>query len=113
MNTPCCSRSSARAVGDRVRPLSHVVAPEAAGGERADAGDRRAIQEGAAAYLNKQYKTIAIVAVVPFLLLGLYNELGWGTAFGFLIGAVLSARRRLHRDERRRPLERAHRGGGA
>ncbi len=51
----------------------------------------RAIQEGAAAYLKKQYTTIAIVAVVPFLILGFYNELGWGTAIGFLIGAVLSA----------------------
>src|SRR3954467_4826381 len=50
-----------------------------------------AVQEGAAAYLKKQYTTIAIVAIVPFLLLGFYNELGWGTAFGFLIGAVLSA----------------------
>ena len=35
--------------------------------------------------------TIAIVAIVPFLLLGFYNKLGWGTAIGFLIGAVLSA----------------------
>ena len=51
----------------------------------------RAVQEGAAAYLKKQYTTIAIVAVVPFLILGFYNELGWGTAIGFLIGAVLSA----------------------
>jgi K(+)-stimulated pyrophosphate-energized sodium pump len=51
----------------------------------------RAVQEGAAAYLKKQYTTIAIVAIVPFLLLGIYNKLGWGTAFGFLIGAVLSA----------------------
>ena len=50
----------------------------------------RAIQEGAAAYLRKQYTTIAIVAIVPFFLLGLYDELGWGTAFGFLIGAVFS-----------------------
>src|SRR4051794_19994015 len=50
-----------------------------------------AVQEGAAAYLRKQYTTIAIVAIVPFLLLGIYNKLGWGTAFGFLIGAVLSA----------------------
>jgi K(+)-stimulated pyrophosphate-energized sodium pump len=49
-----------------------------------------AIQEGAAAYLRKQYTTIAVVAVAPFLLLGFYNELGWGTAFGFLIGAVFS-----------------------
>ncbi len=51
----------------------------------------RAIQEGAAAYLRKQYTTIAIVAVVPFLLLGFYKELGWGSAFGFLIGALLSS----------------------
>src|SRR3954451_18436136 len=51
----------------------------------------QAVQEGAAAYLRKQYTTIAIVAVVPFLLLGFYNKLGWGTAFGFLVGAVLSA----------------------
>src|SRR5256714_12612198 len=51
----------------------------------------RAVQEGAAAYLRKQYTTIAIVSIVPFLLLGLYNKLGWGAAAGLLIGAVLSA----------------------
>jgi K(+)-stimulated pyrophosphate-energized sodium pump len=51
----------------------------------------RAVQEGAAAYLKKQYTTIALVAIVPFVLIGAYNELGWGTAVGFLIGASLSA----------------------
>jgi K(+)-stimulated pyrophosphate-energized sodium pump len=51
----------------------------------------RAVQEGAAAYLRKQYTTIAVVAIAPFLLLGFYNKLGWGTAIGFLVGAVLSA----------------------
>jgi K(+)-stimulated pyrophosphate-energized sodium pump len=57
----------------------------------------RAIQEGAAAYLSRQYQTIALVAIVPFLLLGFYHQifsgspLGWGAAIGFLIGAVLSA----------------------
>src|ERR687885_480309 len=51
----------------------------------------RAVQEGAAAYLRKQYTTIAVVSIVPFLLLGFYRQLGWGTAVGFLIGAALSA----------------------
>jgi K(+)-stimulated pyrophosphate-energized sodium pump len=51
----------------------------------------RAVQEGAAAYLRRQYTTIAAVAIVPFLLLGFYHKLGWGTAIGFLIGALLSA----------------------
>jgi K(+)-stimulated pyrophosphate-energized sodium pump len=51
----------------------------------------RAVQEGAAAYLRRQYMTIALVAIVPFLLLGFYDKLGWGTAVGFLIGALLSA----------------------
>jgi K(+)-stimulated pyrophosphate-energized sodium pump len=52
---------------------------------------QRAVQEGAEAYLKRQYLTIAAVSVVPFLLLGFYHKLGWGTAFGFLVGAVLSA----------------------
>jgi K(+)-stimulated pyrophosphate-energized sodium pump len=51
----------------------------------------RAVQEGAAAYLRRQYMTIAVVSIVPFLLLGFYNKLGWGAAIGFLIGASLSA----------------------
>src|SRR5579859_4202835 len=50
-----------------------------------------AVQEGAAAYLRKQYTTIAAVAIVPFILIGVYHKLGWGTAFGFLLGATLSA----------------------
>jgi K(+)-stimulated pyrophosphate-energized sodium pump len=51
----------------------------------------RAIQEGAGAYLRRQYMTIGIVALVPFLAIGLYGQLGWGTAIGFLVGAALSA----------------------
>jgi len=47
-----------------------------------------AIQQGAGAYLNRQYSTISIVGVVLFLTLGI--ALDWVTAIGFLIGAVFS-----------------------
>src|SRR5690349_12797186 len=49
-----------------------------------------AVREGAIAYLWRQYKTIAMVGVVLFLVIGLVPGLGWATAFGFLIGALLS-----------------------
>jgi K(+)-stimulated pyrophosphate-energized sodium pump len=51
----------------------------------------RAVQEGASAYLRRQYLTIAVVALVVFVGIGLWNDLGWYTAFGFLIGAAFSA----------------------
>ena len=48
-----------------------------------------AIQEGAKAYMNRQYTTIGIVGAVLFVVLLL--ALDWGTAVGFAIGAVFSA----------------------
>jgi K(+)-stimulated pyrophosphate-energized sodium pump len=47
-----------------------------------------AVQEGASAYLNRQYRTIAVVGFVIFLIL--LATLGWRSALGYLVGSVLS-----------------------
>jgi K(+)-stimulated pyrophosphate-energized sodium pump len=50
-----------------------------------------AIQEGAGAYLNRQYKTIAVVAVILAALIFVLLPDGTKVAFGFLVGAISSA----------------------
>ncbi len=47
-----------------------------------------AIQAGAQAYLNRQYKTIGVIAIILFLILGFV--FGWPMGIGFLVGAILS-----------------------
>lgn len=50
-----------------------------------------AIQAGAKAFLNRQYKTVFAVAIPLFIIIGLIPSLGWDSATAFIIGAILSA----------------------
>jgi len=67
---------------------SKVILNESAGSSKMQA-IADAIKQGASAYLNRQYKTIAFIAIVVALILGF--ALNWTTAIAFLIGATLSA----------------------
>ena len=69
-----------------------------------------AVQQGARAYLNRQYTTIAVVGVVLFVALIFIQNIA--VACGFAIGGLLSGADRLHRHERVGALQRARRRGG-
>src|SRR3989339_2221949 len=67
--------------------LIRWVLKQPAGDDRMQA-IARAIQDGAKAYLSRQYKTVAWVALVVFIIL--VAVIDWFTAFGFLVGAIFS-----------------------
>jgi K(+)-stimulated pyrophosphate-energized sodium pump len=64
------------------------VLAKPAGNEKMQ-GIAAAIQEGASAYMNRQYTTIGVVGVVLFVVVGW--GLDWATAVGFAIGALFSS----------------------
>ena len=68
--------------------LAKSILKKSAGSEKMQS-IANAIAEGAKAYLNRQYKTIGMIAVVLFFIL--WFGLGFNSALGFIIGAVLSA----------------------
>ena len=69
--------------------VAQRILKKSAGNEKMQ-GIARAIQEGATAYLNRQYRSIAVIAVILFLLMGFIPALGWTVASGFIFGAILS-----------------------
>ncbi|HNW71350.1 MAG TPA: sodium-translocating pyrophosphatase [Candidatus Paceibacterota bacterium] len=68
--------------------LAKTIIKKSAGNEKMQS-IANAISEGAKAYLNRQYKTIGIIAVILFFVL--WFALGINSAIGFIFGAILSA----------------------
>ncbi len=68
--------------------LAKMILKKPAGNEKMQE-IAKAIQEGAKAYLNRQYRTIGVIAAILFIILWL--SLGIVTALGFIVGALFSA----------------------
>jgi len=68
--------------------LAKSIFKKSAGNEKMQS-IAEAIKEGAKAYLNRQYKTIGVIAVILFFIL--WFGLGFNSAIGFILGAILSA----------------------
>ncbi len=68
--------------------LAKFILKKSAGNEKMQSISS-AIAEGAKAYLNRQYKTIGVIAIILFFILWIF--LGITSACGFLLGAILSA----------------------
>ncbi|MGH7708395.1 MAG: sodium/proton-translocating pyrophosphatase, partial [Vulcanimicrobiaceae bacterium] len=69
--------------------LIQWVLKQSAGNDRMQA-IAAAIQEGAMAFLRRQYTTVAVVAVILAIIIAIAPPLGWQAAVGFIIGATLS-----------------------
>ena len=81
--------SGAAAIGYGIYLTRSILALPA--GEGKMIGIAKAIQEGARAYINRQNKTVLVIGLVLFVVIGLVPGLGWLSAIGFMIGALLSA----------------------
>src|SRR3989344_2038616 len=68
--------------------LAKIILKKSEGNEKMKA-IAAAIAEGAKAYLDRQYKTIGIIAAVLFFIL--WIGLGFTSALGFILGAILSS----------------------
>ena len=75
------------------------------------------VQEGAAAYLRRQFRTLGVFVVVIFFVLLLLpadgSSVRWGRCIFFLVGALFSAPDRVHRHVARGPRQRPGGGRGA
>jgi len=92
----------------RVKTSQELLAADAGSQKMQEISD--AIAEGAQAYLKRQYTTIAYVGGGIFVLLVIL--LGWWVAFGFLLGALLSAPPASSAMNVSRARQCAHRAGG-